>query len=222
MVSTYTVWNAGNHILCSRYSYTRTNNLIPISVPFYIHHGSCSIMYMYMCSLNLISFWVQTLTQKVIGMPLQSCLDQDVIWLHSHALNDISWISILGITKRDGYRIKLLARVYEYWLQSMWFEFISWIAHCVCRYHSLFMKALSSKMNTSVCSQCPILFPCFFYNPYISLFNSKNFSFTCLRSFFTCYQHVHVCIVYPYLYMYLQKVTASFLPSCSICDMYIS
>ena len=29
-------------------------------------------------------------------------------------------------------------------------------------------------------------FPCFFYNPYMSLFNSKNFSFTCLHSFFTC------------------------------------
>ena len=27
-------------------------------------------------------------------------------------------------------------------------------------------------------------FLCFFYNPYMSLFNSKNFSFTCLPSFF--------------------------------------
>ena len=79
-------------------------------------------------------------------------------------------------------------------------------------------EGIKQQMNTSVCSQCPILFPCFFYNPYISLFNSKNFSFTCLRSFFTCYQHVCKRITC----LYLQKVTASFLPSCSICGMYIS
>ena len=75
-----------HHILCSRYSYTRANNLIPISIPFHIHCRSCSVMYMYMCSLNLILLNT-TLTQKVIGMPLihlQSCIDQDVIWLQSY------------------------------------------------------------------------------------------------------------------------------------------
>ena len=33
-------------------------------------------------------------------------------------------------------------------------------------------------------------FLCFFYNPYMSLFNSKNFSFTCLHYFFTCLKQI--------------------------------
>ena len=33
-------------------------------------------------------------------------------------------------------------------------------------------------------------FLCFFYNPYMSLFNSKNFSFTCPHSFFTCSKQI--------------------------------
>ena len=37
-------------------------------------------------------------------------------------------------------------------------------------------------------------FLCFFYNPYMSLFNSKNFSFTCPHSCFTCSKQI-VCLL---------------------------
>ena len=47
--------------------------------------------------------------------------------------------------------------------------------------HPLFMKY--SKHTVLSIRAC---FLCFFYNPYMSLFNSKNFSFTCLHSFINC------------------------------------
>ena len=36
-------------------------------------------------------------------------------------------------------------------------------------------EGIKWQMNTNICSQCPILFPCFFYKPYISLFNTIIF-----------------------------------------------
>ena len=50
-----------------------------------------------------------------------------------------------------------------------WYGFIACIPQHVCRYDSF-----SS--------------PCFFYNPYISLLNSKNFWYSCLLLFLTCIQ----------------------------------
>ena len=54
--------------------------------------------------------------------------------------------------------------------------------------HPLFMKPVQQgHKHTVLCIYSTIraCFLCFFYNPYMSLFNSKNFSFTCLHSFFT-------------------------------------
>ena len=51
--------------------------------------------------------------------------------------------------------------------------------------HPLFMK-YSNGTSTVLCISLSELVSCaFFYNPYMSLFNSQNFSFTCLHSFFT-------------------------------------
>ena len=52
------------------------------------------------------------------------------------------------------------------------------------------MAQAHSVMHTSI-RAC---FLCFFYNPYMSFFNSKNFSFTCLHFFLTCF-HVYYTIV---------------------------
>ena len=49
------LWNAGNkphHILCSQYSYTHANSVVPIFVPVHIQHRSCSVRYL-MCYVPL-------------------------------------------------------------------------------------------------------------------------------------------------------------------------
>ena len=50
--------------------------------------------------------------------------------------------------------------------------------------HPLFMKYSNGKHSVMHIT-IRACFLCFFYNPYMSLFNSKNFSFICLHSFFT-------------------------------------
>ena len=65
---------------------------------------------------------------------------------------------------RDGYRDQIVTHDVGVSLHS--------------KTHPLFMKysnGTSSVMHITI-RAC---FLCFFYNPYMSLFNSKNFSFTC-------------------------------------------
>ena len=65
-----------HHLVCSHCSYTRANNLIPISILIHIYHRSCSVMYACVVCTRF-NFYT-----KVIDMPvlnLQSCLDQDVM-----------------------------------------------------------------------------------------------------------------------------------------------
>ena len=52
--------------------------------------------------------------------------------------------------------------------------------------HPLFMKYSNAHSVMHITIQACFL--CFFYNPYMSLFNSKNFSFTCTMS---CYDDTH-------------------------------
>ena len=86
---------------------------------------------------------------------------------------------------RDGYRDQIVTHDVGVSLHS--------------KTHPLFMKysnGTSSVMHITI-RAC---FLCFFYNPYMSLFNSKNFSFTCKlynvlncsMSFCTCiFQHLY-------------------------------
>ena len=46
LVPTYMLWNP-HHILCSQYSYTHANDLIPLSIPTYIYHRPCSGVHIY-------------------------------------------------------------------------------------------------------------------------------------------------------------------------------
>ena len=45
--------------------------------------------------------------------------------------------------------------------------------------HPLFMKYSNGTSTQCYAITIRACFLCFFYNPYMSLFNSKNFSFTC-------------------------------------------
>ena len=45
--------------------------------------------------------------------------------------------------------------------------------------HPLFMKYSKAQAHSVMHTTIRACFLCFFYNPYMSLFNSKNFSFTC-------------------------------------------
>jgi hypothetical protein len=56
-----------------------------------------------------------------------------------------------------------------------------WIPRHIHCSRSTAMAQAHSAMHITI-RACPL---CLFYNPYMSLFNSKNFSFTCLHSFFT-------------------------------------
>ena len=58
--------------------------------------------------------------------------------------------------------------------------------------HSLFMKYSNGTSKQCYAYHYPSLFPVLFLQ---SLFNSKNFSFTCLHSFFTCLKQI-ACFYY--------------------------
>ena len=82
-------------------------------------------------------------------------------------------------------------------------------------------KGIKWHMSTTVCSQCPILFPCFFYNLYIS-FIIQNFFHSLVH---VCFFYLLSCMYYMYMYIQrdcvlsLQKVSASILPcmACAFC-----
>ena len=101
-----------HYILCSQYLHTHANNLISVSFSFQSHHRSCSALFIYMCSVNLILLDT-TLTWKVIGtyatnkltvMPWPRCDKVTVIYIDCMNTKHYSWITILGITNMDGYR----------------------------------------------------------------------------------------------------------------------
>ena len=76
---------------------------------------------------------------------------------------------------------------------------VMWVCLCIPR-HPLFMKCGVMAQVHSVRYTCiQPCFLCFFSNPYMSPLNSKNFSFTCLHSFFTCFQQILRITIYAIL-----------------------
>ena len=68
---------------------------------------------------------------------------------------------------------------------------VMWVFLCIPR-HIHFYEVQQWYNHTVLYMHITIrpCFLCFFYNPYMSLFNSKNFSFTCPHSFFTCSKQI--------------------------------
>ena len=94
-----------HHILCSQCSYTLANQ--------YIHPYSW-ILQSYIGVAWSWSFLDSTSTKNVGDMsiiPLQLCLDQDVMMvtvIYNDRMLIISWITLWGVTKRDGYRNQIV------------------------------------------------------------------------------------------------------------------
>ena len=64
---------------------------------------------------------------------------------------------------------------------------VMWVFLCIPRH----MKYSNGTITQCyICISLRPCFLCFFYNPYMSLFNSKNFLFTCPHSFFTCSKQI--------------------------------
>ena len=101
---------------------------------------------------------------------------------------------------RDGYRDQIVS-------MSIWTlatEYVMWgcfLHSTTCMYVPFIVhKGIKWHMNTTVCSQCPILFPHFFYNPYISLLIQRIFHSLVSALFllaFSMYMYI--------LYMYIQR-----------------
>ena len=88
-------------------------------------------------------------------MPTKS----DVGYIHytlTECLTFSEWLYILGIPKRGGYRDQIVSMSVSIWATE--YVFISCIPQ-----HVWFIvhDGIKWLMNTSICSQCPILFPCF-------------------------------------------------------------
>ena len=68
---------------------------------------------------------------------------------------------------------------------------VMWVFSLHSKIHALFMKYKMAQAHSVMHSyKYPSLFPVLFLQPFMSLFNSKDFSFTCLHPFFNCFQHI--------------------------------
>ena len=145
--------------------------------------------YVATCVVWTWSFWIQLDTQSY-----WYATDNHVPWPRCNdGYSHINWLHFLNYylrsNKRDGYRDQFVSM--SVWILATEYGMWDYFLHPTTCMQAPFIvhEGIKWHMNTSICSQCTTLFPCFFYNPYI---DSKNFSFTCLHTC-TFFSRVKLC-----------------------------